>query len=88
LGDDARIRALLQAHGDALYSSLCPPSGDTDWQWTELVQLGVGEAKYVDDPRGRSVVLARCIVNPASGHARVLVENSAELDAAPDRGGT
>jgi len=70
-----------------LYASLCPPSSETGWQWVELVQLGVGEAKYVDDPRGGSVVLARCIVNPESGQAQVLIEDTAEPGAAPDRGG-
>src|SRR5262245_5649800 len=84
LGDDPRIRAFLRTHGDALYSSLCPPSNETGWQWVELVQLGVGEATFVDDSRGSYVLLARCIVNPDSGHAQVLIEDTAEPGAAPD----
>ena len=88
LGDDPRIGALLRAHGDALYSSLCPPSDENGWRWIELVQLGGGEASYVDDPRGNSVVVARCIVNPDSGDAQVIIESTAEPDAVPDSAGT
>jgi hypothetical protein len=86
MGADSRIQTLLQRHGDALYSSLCPPSEATEGRWVELVLLGVGEATHVDDPCGRSVVLARCIVNPDSGSARVVIEDSAEQIAAADRG--
>jgi hypothetical protein len=74
MGGDPRIRALLQAHGDAIYSSLLPPSDETGQQWVELVQLSTGEATYVDDPHGRSIVLARCTVNPESGQAHVVIE--------------
>jgi hypothetical protein len=76
LGDDARIRVLLRVHGGALYSSLCPPSDETGGEWIELVQLAVGDATYLDDPRGRFVVLARCTVNAESGQARVSIEGS------------
>ena len=87
LGDDPRIRALLRTHGDALSSSLCPPSTENGGQWVELVLLGSGEATFVDDPRGSSVLLARCIINPDTGQSQVLIEGSAEPTAAPVRDG-
>jgi hypothetical protein len=87
LGSDPRVRKLMDLHGDALYSSLLPPRRDTGGQWVELVLLGSGQAKFVDDPRGQSVVLARCLIDPASGHCQVLVEEAAEPGVAPDCGG-
>ena len=84
LGGDARVRDLLARHGDALYLSLVPPESDPGGRWVELVLLGTGEATRVDDPRGQSVVLARCLVDPASGQAEVRVEAAAEPGAAAD----
>lgn len=81
LGSDSRIKSLLQTHGNAIYSSLIPPNKENDWNWVELVQLGIGEAAYVDDSRGSSVLLARCIVDPDSGHCRVLIERKVDPDS-------
>jgi hypothetical protein len=80
-GRDTRIRDLLTRYGDALYSSLLPPGPDTGGQWVELVLLGRGEAKYLDDPSGQAVVVAECLINPVSGKSEVLVEETAEDDS-------
>jgi hypothetical protein len=40
----------------------------------------MGEAKYVDDPRGWSVLQAWCRIDPVSGQPEVLVEGDAEFD--------
>src|SRR5437899_3285511 len=87
LGRDPRVRELLARHGDALYSSLLPPSADTNGRWVELVLLGTGEAKYVDDPSGRTVVLAWCRIDPASGQPEVVVKGAAEPGVAADSAG-
>jgi hypothetical protein len=50
-------------------------------------RLGLGEATYVDDPRGSSVVLACWIVNPDTGRTQVLIEAAAEPDIAADGAG-
>ncbi len=76
------VGKLLAVHGNELYSSLRPPSDQTGGQWLELVLLGTGEAKYIDDPTGSSVVVARCYVDPATGKCRVEVNRGMYLTSA------
>ena len=71
-GGDSRIYELFKLHGDDLYLSLFHDS--TMGKWVEFLLLGVGDAKYVDDPAGKSVVVAKCIVDPGSGECEVVVE--------------
>ena len=86
LGADPRVGKLLESHGDALYSSLLPPGPGNDGQWVELVLLGSGDARFVDDPRGQAVVVARCLINPTTGRSQVIVEAAAEPGGAPATG--
>jgi hypothetical protein len=77
LGNDPGVRQLIARHGEALYSSLCAPCDDTGGRWVELVLLGGGEATYVDGPGAKSVVVARCVIDPVSGEAQVVLEDGA-----------
>jgi hypothetical protein len=74
---DGRVLALLDKHGSGLYSSLTSPSSETGGRWVELLLLGIGDSRFVDDPRGSAIVVARCEVDPESGAYAVTVEETA-----------
>ena len=77
LASDDRVRALLDKHGSDLFMSLVSPSPETMGRWVELVLLGIGDARFIDDARGSTAVVARCEVDPESGACSITVEESA-----------